>query len=223
MDYEQNVSTLHRINRVRCITAHPGYITEEFIRTVKENHKVCEHIHLPLQSGSDRVLKRMNRHYTGAEYKTLVERVREQMPECSITTDIIVGFPGEKDEDFEDTYNLLRQIGFDSAFIFKYSPRPHTRAREFTDDVPEEVKKQRNQKLLELQRLISGEKIRALIGKSEEILAERVSRESDKQLIGRTRTNKGVVFAGRKDMLGKLIKVKIKGVESSRLTGEIRV
>jgi len=215
------VSKIDKIKRIKFITAHPGYITEEFIRTVKEDPKIGEHIHLPLQSGSDRILKRMNRHYTGAEYKALAERIREQMPECSITTDIIVGFPGEEEKDFEDTYNLMRQIRFDSAFIFKYSPRPHTRAREFTDDVPEEMKKKRNQKLLELQRRVSGEKIRALIGKSEEILVERVSRENDKRLIGRTRTNKGVVFAGGKEMLGKLIKVKIKGVESSRLRGEV--
>jgi len=217
------VGKIDKIKRIRFITAHPGYITEEFIRTVKENPKVCEHIHLPLQSGSDRVLKRMNRHYTGVEYKALVEKIREQMPECSITTDIIVGFPGEKEEDFEDTYNLMRQIRFDSAFIFKYSPRPHTRAQRFADDVAEEVKKKRNQQLLELQRRQSGEKIRALTGKSEEILVEKVGRGNDKELIGRTRTNKEVVFAGGKDMLGKLIKVKITGIESSRLMGEIQV
>ncbi|KHE92515.1 MAG: hypothetical protein SCABRO_01726 [Candidatus Scalindua brodae] len=156
---------------------------------------VCEYLHMPAQSGSDRILKKMRRQYTSAHYMELVEMAKSIVPGIKISSDFIVGFPGETEEDFQDTVNLLNDVRCQNSFIFKYSPRTGTAAIELSDDVIEEAKKSRNHILLELQEKISTEENRKMHGKSVEVLAEGESKSNAGRLIGRTRQNQVVVFS----------------------------
>lgn len=205
--------------RIRFMTNHPKDASEELFRAMRDLKSVCEHIHLPVQSGSDKILKRMNRRYTRAHYLKLVESLRRYVPDCAVTTDIIVGFPGETDSDFKKTQDIMRKADFDSSFIFKYSPRPLTKASRLKDDVPKKVKEERNQALLELQRQLSLKKNEALIGKTIEVLSEGEAKKGA-GLFGSTRANKSVIFSGKKNMIGKFVNVKIKRATPSTLIGE---
>ncbi len=218
------VNGVDGIVRVRFVTNHPKDAGVQLFQVMAELPKVCEHIHLPVQSGSDRILKAMNRGYKAEDYRRRVEDLRKWVPGCSITTDIIVGFPGEEERDFQDTHELIKDIGFDSAFIFKYSPRKGSGAWDFKDDVPREVKEERNQILLELQDKIALEKNGRLIGETVEVLVEKKGRnkgEGDCPVWkGRSRTNKKVAFCdGDGDLYGELVEVKIAGVEKETLLG----
>lgn len=210
------------IERIRYTTSHPRDFSERLIETVAMAEKVCENFHLPLQAGSDEVLRRMGRGYTLARYRGLVNKIRAMIPESSITTDLIVGFPGETDEDFQKTIEAVEAIEFDSAFTFVYSPRRGTRAAEMPGQVPEDVKSQRIQRLIEVQNAISLRKNQALVGTSQEVLVEGPSEGNPDMLEGRTRTNKLVHFPGdRAKLEGKLITVKITVARTWTLGAEV--
>ena len=177
---------LHRINeiegiaRIRFITSHPKDLSEELIQALSNLSKLCEHIHLPFQSGSNRILKRMHRGYTKASYLEKIERLRKACPSIAFTADVIVGFPGEEEEDFKQTLDLMNQVQFDDLFSFKYSTRKGTRAAQFDDKVEEKVKQDRLFILQEIQKEITLQKNQALEGQVEEILVEGRSKQSDR-------------------------------------------
>ncbi len=182
--------------------------------------KICEHIHLPIQAGSDKILKLMNRGYTYREYKKKIDLLRSAIPDIAITTDIIVGFPGETDEDHELTINTLTEIEYDGIFAFKYSKRPDTKALNLPNHIDEEIKSQRLTKVLNLQESITFQKNKALEGEMFEILVEGTSETDPVKLTGRTRTNKIVNFYGDNSDIGKPIKVKIFEAKQHSLFGE---
>ena len=221
VDLLKGVNKIDGIERIRFVTSHPRDITEEMLRVVSQSEKICEHLHLPLQAGSDKILKRMNRGYTREFYEDLIKKARKLIPGVSITTDLIVGFPGEKEEDFEDTLNLVKELEFDGAFIYKYSHRPGTAAAKMDGGVVEEVKKERLHRLQELQEKISGKKNEGLVNQEVEVLVEGPSKKVPLRLYGRTRTNKIVIFEGVEELVGKLIKVRIKEVGPWTLFGSL--
>ncbi|MBX6423638.1 tRNA (N6-isopentenyl adenosine(37)-C2)-methylthiotransferase MiaB [Thermosulfurimonas sp. F29] len=208
--------------RIRFTTSHPKDLSEDLMRAFAEVDKLCEHLHLPVQSGSTRILRRMNRGYTRDEYLEKVRRLREICPEIALTTDIIVGFPGETEEDFRETLSLLEEVRFDEIFSFKYSDRPYARAREFSDKVPEEVKAERLERVHELQARITQEINRSYIGKTVEVLVEGPSETRPELLTGRTRTNHVVNFSAPEglDLKGALVYVLIKDTGKHSLRGE---
>jgi tRNA-2-methylthio-N6-dimethylallyladenosine synthase len=190
-DLLRAVHRVEGLERIRFLTSHPNYITDELLDTVADLPKVCEHIEVPVQAGNDEVLRRMRRGYTVEEYRQLVRHIRERLPACSLATDVIVGFPGETEAQFQDTYNLLRELRFDVAHIAAFSPRPHTAAARWPDDVPLAEKERRRRALDELQAEIVGEINSRLLGQTVEILVEEKHKGRWK---GRTRTNKLVFF-----------------------------
>ncbi|GAB4368054.1 MAG: tRNA (N6-isopentenyl adenosine(37)-C2)-methylthiotransferase MiaB [Calditrichia bacterium] len=217
----QSVSEVEGIRRIRFTSPHPKDFPHNLLHVVSENPKVCKHIHLPLQAGNTRVLNLMNRTYTKEDYLNLVEEIRNHYPEMVITTDIIVGFPTETDAEFEDTVDVLRQVEFDSAFIFKYSERKGTiAARRYPDDVPEEKKTERIVRLNELQKEISLKKNRAHIGQVHEILIEQEStRKSDDDFQGRNDGNKIVIIPAGPYKKGDFIQVEISDATAHVLKG----
>jgi tRNA-2-methylthio-N6-dimethylallyladenosine synthase len=202
------VHDIEGIKRIRFLTSHPNWMTERLLDTVAELPKVCEHIEVPVQAGDDEVLRRMKRGYTQADYRQLVERIRERIPDVGINTDIIVGFPGESEKQFEETFNLLADLKLDKAHIAMYSPRPNTvSARRMEDDVPPDEKKHRLQALDRLQKQIVAEINSRFLGETVEILVE--ARQGDKWR-GRTRQNKLVFFEDdSQDWPGRLVDVEI--------------
>ncbi len=215
------INDISGLERIRFVTSHPKDLSDTLIIAMAELSKVCEHIHLPLQSGSDGILNRMKREYTFSEYKVKVEKLRNLIPDISITTDIIVGFPGEGDKDFEDTLKALNEIEYDSIFAFKYSRRPNTVASNFEDQIGDEIKQERLQTLLDLQKVIGERRNRAYLGRVVEVLVEGGSKKDPDKLTGRTRTNKVVNFNGDKRYVGSLLNVKIKEVRPNCLEGEV--
>jgi len=215
------INEISGLERIRFTTSHPKDLSMDLIMAMKECEKVCEHIHLPFQAGSNKILKLMNRNYTREYYMELIEKLRNEIPDVGISTDIIVGFPGETEEDFADTVDLVKRVQFDSAFIFMYSKRTGTPAAEMTEQVPDEVKHRRFDYLVELQDSISKTKNQQLIGKVFEILVESPSKKDENRLTGRTRTNKLVHFEGDLSLIGKLVNVKIKEAKAWTLYGEI--
>jgi tRNA-2-methylthio-N6-dimethylallyladenosine synthase len=197
------------IERIRFTSPHPIGYKKDLINAFRELKKLCEHIHLPLQSGSDRILKAMHRAYTADRFRNLVDEIRDACPGIAITTDIIVGFPGETDEDYQATRRMVEHIRFDNAFIFRYSPRKDTPAALMTDQVGEEVKDFRNKDLLAVLDVIAAKKAAALMGRNVEILVEGPSKNNISRLVGRTRTNKIVIFSGDDRHRGQLLPVKI--------------
>ena len=182
--------------------------------------KLMEHVHLPLQSGSDRILKAMHRPYTAASYRKLVNDLRTSRPGIAITTDIIVGFPGETEEDYKASRDLAEEIGFDGAFIFRYSKRGDTPAAEMEEQLPEEVKEARNQDLLSVVNASASRHLDACVGTHQEILCEGPSRNDPLRLAGRTRTNKIVIFEGGNRFHGEIFDVKITSASASTLYGD---
>lgn len=212
------VNKIKPLKRIRFLTNHPKDMTQRLIDTMASLEKVCEHIHLPVQSGSDRILKLMNRGYTRKQYEDLVKQLRKAIKNISITTDLIVGFPTETDTDFNDTISLVKEIEFDSAFCFKYSPRDGTEsAKFFKDDVPKEVKEERLQRLLELTEKIALEKNKKLINTIQEIMINEISNGN---AIGKTRTNKETTFKAKNTYsIGDIVNVKIVSVAPHKLFG----
>jgi tRNA-2-methylthio-N6-dimethylallyladenosine synthase len=215
----QGINGIGGIERIRFLTSHPKDAGEELFKAMRDLPKVCEHLHLPLQSGSDRMLRSMNRGYTAADYMKKVEMLRKHVPDCAITTDVIVGYPGETDEDFMLTKKLIEDVGFNSAFIFKYSPRPPAKASGLDDDVPMKVKEGRNQALLKLRDKISGLKDKEFIGGQTEVLVENVCRKEKHKVTGRNRQNIKAVFEGGSALIGTIKRVKISSIVGHTLAG----
>ncbi len=210
------------LERIRFTSAHPGGCTDELARAFCECRKVCRHIHLPVQSGSDRVLAEMGRRYTRAEYLAAVARLRALDPEFAVTTDVIVGYPGETEADFEETRSLMEEAGFDNSFVFKYSPRPGTRSAALADDVPPAEKERRNQVLLADQERRGLERNRRLVGTVREVLAEGPSLRNSARWSGRDSGNRIVAFEPRAGIVpGSLVQVRISEAHPQTLIGEL--
>jgi len=220
-DLLSEVNEIDGLDRIRFVTSHPADMSRDLIRTMSRLEKVCEYLHMPVQSGSDEVLKRMRRGYTAGYYREFVRYARELIPHLTVASDFIVGFPGETEEDFQETVQLMEDIRFQNCFIFKYSPRTGTKAAELKDDVPDETKRARNMKLLELQKHISLEENKKMIGKEVQILVEGASKSDPNRLSGRTRQNHIVVFNGSQDLVGKLVGVVIHEVTDLTLFGKV--
>ncbi len=207
-DLLEAVDAVEGIQRIRFTTSHPKDCSEKLLAAIRDLPKVCEHLHLPLQSGDDEVLRRMRRGYTFAHYKHLVTTARQYVPDIAITTDLIVGFPGETEEQFSRTLDACREIGFDQAFMFKYNDRPGTAAAEMPDKVPEQVKQSRLERLVALQNEISRQKNEALVGEIFEVLVEGPDPKAPRHVRGRTRHNKLMIFPGEGQWQGKLVEVR---------------
>ena len=210
------------IERIRYTSPHPKDMKEDVIRAHADLAAVCEHIHLPLQSGSSAILKRMRRTYDRQRYMDRVSLIREHVPDCAITTDIIVGFPGESEADFEQTLEVVDELGYDSAFTFVFSPRRETEAAEFADQVPHPVKVERMERLIELVQRRAAERARRFVGREIEVLVEGTSRTDETRLRGRSRHNKAVNFEGTAAP-GELVEVEITAATSQTLTGTERL
>ncbi len=207
--------------RVRFTTSHPKDMSDETLRVIAEMPNVCKHIHLPVQSGSDRILKLMNRKYTREWYMGRVEAIRRIIPDCGLSTDIFVGYHSETEEDHQLSLSLMREVGYDSAFMFKYSERPGTYAsKHLPDDVPEEEKIRRLNELIALQTEISAQQNKKDEGKEFDVLVEGFSKRSRSQLCGRTEQNKMVVFDKGSHHIGETVRVKIVNSTSATLFGE---
>ncbi|AZR72647.1 tRNA (N6-isopentenyl adenosine(37)-C2)-methylthiotransferase MiaB [Anoxybacter fermentans] len=221
-DLLKELDKIEGLKRIRYMTSHPRDFSDKLIETIRDSKKVCEHFHLPMQSGSSRILKKMNRGYTQESYLELIRKIREAVPEASITTDFIVGFPGETEEDFAETLKVVEMVEFDAAYTFMYSPRSGTPAAKFEDQISEEVKKERLQRLMELQAEKSLKKNKKLEGQIVEVLVEGESKSNPERFQGRTRTNKLVLFDKKdEDLTGKLVNIRINRAQSWNLYGEI--
>jgi len=203
------VGAVPGLERLRFTSPHPIGFKDDLVACFRELPNLCEHVHLPLQSGSDRMLKAMHRAYTAAGYLRLIEKLRAAQPRIAFTTDVIVGFPGETGDDFQQTYNLIREVTFDNAFIFRYSPRRDTPAATMPDQLSEEIKMERNQALLALLDEIAARRVKELVGGEDEILVEGESRTSDKRFQGRTRTNRLVLVEANERWRGQLLPVRL--------------
>ena len=188
------VSKVKGINRIRYTSPHPQDMTDDVLQIMSERDNICNYIHLPLQSGSDRILSRMNRTYSSEKFLLLVDRIREYMPDCAISTDIIVGFPGETEQDFKDTMSVVEQVEFNFSYMFKYSSRPGTKASEYSDQISEKVKQNRLELLINKQKEISLNVNRRYIGQELQVIVERESKKSTSQWSGRTEGNTWVIF-----------------------------
>ena len=217
----KQVAEISPLLRVRFATSHPKDISDKLLETMASMPNICKAIHLPAQSGSTEMLKRMNRKYTREWYLERVAAIRRYMPDCAITTDLIAGFAHETEEEHQDTISLMKEVGYDFAYMFKYSERPGTFAqRNLGDDVPEDVKTRRLTEIIDLQNRLSEESNKRDIGKEFEILVECTSKRSEEQLSGRTSQNKMVVFDRGDHKIGDYVRVRITGCSSATLFGE---
>jgi tRNA-2-methylthio-N6-dimethylallyladenosine synthase len=219
-DLLRRVDEISGLYRIRFVTSHPRDMDEAILLAMAESDKVCEHLHLPLQSGSDKILRAMRRGYTAGEYRSLVRQARDLMPGMSLTTDLIAGFPGETEEDFGETIRLMGELNFDDAFTFAYSPRPGTEATKMPSQVPSEVRHQRLERLITLQRKITHRLNQRLIGRTVQVLAEGPSKRNARELLGRTRTHKAVIFPGDPKLLGTLVDVQVKRARGGTAWGK---
>lgn len=206
---------------VRFVSPHPKDFGDDVIKAIAENEKIARALHLPLQSGSSRILKLMNRVYTKEQYIELAEKIKKRIPGVSLTTDIIVGFPGETEDDFVNTLEVVEKIGFETAFMFMYSIRKGTKAATMENQLTKEIKKERLQRLIELQNKKSKELSQTYSGKVVRVLVEGESRKNNKVLTGRTSTNKIVLFKGNKELEGSFVDVKIDECKTWTLYGKI--
>ncbi|WP_459195400.1 tRNA (N6-isopentenyl adenosine(37)-C2)-methylthiotransferase MiaB [Wukongibacter baidiensis] len=217
----RRINEIDGLERIRFMTSHPKDVSESLIFAIRDCEKVCEHMHLPVQAGSDNILKAMNRKYTREQYLKLVNDAKAAVPGISVTTDIIVGFPGETEEDFEDTLDLVKEVKYDNSFTFIYSIRKGTPAAEMEEQVPDDVKHKRFNRLLEVLNKGVADRNSELQDKVVEVLVEGVSKNDESVLTGRTRTSKVVNFVGSKDLIGKLCNIKITQPRTFSLFGEL--
>ena len=217
----EEVSKIKNLKRIRYTSPHPQDITKELLSVMAEFDNICNYIHLPLQSGSNRILKRMNRTYTREHFIDIVGMIREILPNVGISTDIIVGFPGETNQEFEETLSLMNEVRFDSAFNFKYSSRPGTKASEYSEKINDQEKKDRLQKIIQLQKEHTLERNKLLIGSVEDVLVEKESKLSIDHWAGRTDSNKWVIFAKNSAQINRIVQVKIKKAKDVTLHGEL--
>jgi tRNA-2-methylthio-N6-dimethylallyladenosine synthase len=217
----QRVEQIEGLERIRFMTSHPKDLSDELIEVMKHSKKICRHLHLPLQSGSSEILKRMNRKYTKEQYLALADKLRREIPDLAITTDIIVGFPGETEEDFQETLDVVRRVRYDSAFTFIYSKRTGTPAAAMENQVPEDVVKDRFGRLLTLVQDISKEMAEKIEGEIQPVLVEQINEHDDSLVTGRLSNNLLVHFPGTKELIGKIVKVHLKECKGFYYTGEI--
>ena len=216
----EKISQIDGLNRLRFTTSHPKDLSDELIEVIKNNDNICNYFHLPLQSGSSKVLKDMNRKYDQEKYIERAKKLREEIPGIAISTDIIVGYPTETEEDFKETLKVCREIEFDSAFTFKYSPRPKTRAAKLTP-IDDEIVQDRFDRLLDTIYPIFNEKNKEYIGKTVEVLLESESKNNPDILTGRTDTFKLVHVKADKKLIGEIVKVKITDNTSFTISGDL--
>ncbi|MDO4344421.1 MAG: tRNA (N6-isopentenyl adenosine(37)-C2)-methylthiotransferase MiaB [Eubacteriales bacterium] len=217
----REVEKIEGLKRIRFMTSHPKDLSDELIEVMAASEKICRHMHLPLQSGSSRILKIMNRRYTKEQYLKLVEKLRKAIPDISLTTDIIVGFPGETEEDFEETLDVVRKARYDSAFTFIYSKRTGTPAAAMEDQIPEDVVKNRFDRLLALVQEISKEMAGRLTGRVMPVLAEEVNGQDASLITGRLSNNLLVHFPGDQSFIGKIVNVRLKECKGFYYMGEL--
>lgn len=220
-DLLRKVNTIEGLERIRFMSSHPKDLTDKVIMAVKESEKVCKQIHLPVQSGSDTLLERMNRHYGRDRYLEVMKKIKHEMPECAISTDLIIGFPGETDEDVEDTISLIKEVQFDSAFTFIYSRRNNTPADRMENQIPEDIKHERFNKVIEAVNasVIKGNK--SYEGRVVEVLVEDISKNDETKLMGRTREGRLVTFIGDSSNIGNLVNIKVNRAQPFSLFGEL--
>ena len=215
------VAQIPGVMRIRFTSPHPQDIDDDMLFVMRDHANICNSVHLPLQAGAERILKRMNRTYTQAQFLALSEQIRNILPGCGISTDIIAGFPGETEEEFGETLAVMEKVKFDSAFTFKYSSRPGTKAAEYSDQIPEKVKKDRLAKLVDLQYKHTLFRNRKEIGKKVKVLVEKESKKSSNEWAGRTDNNKWVIFPKESAEIRDLVDVKIVDAQGVSLFGEI--
>lgn len=214
------VNDIEGLDRIRFMTSHPKDISDEVIYAIRDCEKVCEYLHLPIQIGSTKLLKKMNRHYTKEYYLEIIEKAKREVPDISFSTDLMIGFPGETDEDIDDTIDVIEKVKYDSAFTFIYSKRKGTPAAEMEDQIPEDLVHKRFQRVLDSVNKISAEINHSYKGKVVEVLVEGRSKNNEEKLSGRTRQNKLVNFeGGNEDLIGKLVRVKITEARTFSLNG----
>lgn len=217
----QEIEKIEGLERIRFMTSHPKDLSDELIDVMAHSKKICKHLHLPVQSGSSRILQKMNRHYTKEHYLEVVRKIREAVPDISLTTDIIVGFPGETEEDFQDTLDIVRQVRYDSAFTFIYSKRTGTPAAAMEDQVPDDVVKDRFDRLLKEVQQISAEVCSVHQGTTQDVLVESVNDHDPSLVTGRMSNNLLVHFPGDESMIGKIVTVYLKEAKGFYYMGEL--
>ncbi|MCF2642812.1 MAG: tRNA (N6-isopentenyl adenosine(37)-C2)-methylthiotransferase MiaB [Lachnospiraceae bacterium] len=216
----KEIDAIEGLERIRFMTPHPKDLSDELIEVMKHSKKICKHIHLPLQSGSTKLLKAMNRQYTKEQYLALVDKIRKEIPDVALTTDIIVGFPGETEEDFLDTMDVVQKAEYDSAFTFIYSKRSGTPAAKMENQIPEDVVKDRFDRLLKQVQTIAAKKAERLTGKVEKVLVEEINEQDAHLVTGRLANNSVVHLPGNKDMIGKIYNVCLKECKGFYYLGE---
>jgi len=217
----KEVNSISGIKRIRFITSHPKDFSEKLIDVITDCENVCEHINLPVQSGSNRILELMDRGYTRENYLRKIELIKKRIPDVALTADVIVGFPTESDEDFNDTMDLIRKVEYDAIFGFFYSERSGTKAAEMVDDIPHKIKIERLQELIKLQREYNLKNNMKMVGKTVQALVEKVSKKEHDEVCGRTRTNKIVNFKGNTNLIGSFVDVKVINHGPNSLMGEM--
>lgn len=217
----EQVNAVEGIERIRFTSPHPVGFHRDLIEAYRDLPKLCEYIHLPLQSGSDKILKAMRRPYTRERYKRIVDQLREIQPDIYLSTDVIVGFPGETEADFEETRAFFEEIGFDMAFIFKYSVRTGTPAESMGDQIPQKVKEERNQILLKVLEKSSLRRNQSLVGLEQEVLVEGPAKRGEGMFTGRNRGHRKVIFPANERLVGELVRVKIQSATAGTLSGEM--
>ena len=215
------VAQVRGLKRIRYTSPHPQDMTDDLLNTMLTHENICNYVHLPLQSGSDRILKRMNRTYSRDHFIQLAHRIREILPGVGISTDIIVGFPGETEFEFSDTLTVMEEVKFDSAFNFKYSPRPGTKASEYDDPIPEDIKQQRLEQIIDLQKRHTLKRNLDLVGIIQRVLIEKESKMSSHQWAGRTDSNKWVIFDKEDVQIKDMVSIQIKKAKGITLHGEL--
>lgn len=218
----REIEKIEGLERIRFMTSHPKDLSDELIQVMKESGKICRHLHLPLQSGSTRILQAMNRRYTKEQYLSLAEKIRKEIPDMAITTDIIVGFPGETLEDVEETIEVVKKIQFDNAFTFIYSKRTGTPAAAMENQVPEEIIKEGFDKLLKVVQDTARKRIALLEGQVHKALVEEVNEQDEHLVTGRLSNNTIVHFPGDKSLVGKIVEIRLKECHGFYYAGEIK-
>lgn len=222
-DLLYRIDKIPGLERVRFMTSHPVDITKSLMEAIRDLKTLCEFVHFPIQAGSNRILKKMHRIYTVEQYLEKVQMLREIVPNVALGTDIIVGFPTETEEEFQLTYNILKEIEYSVAFLFAYSPRKGTPAMRWRDDIPEEIKEDRLQRLIKLQDEITAKHRQEMLGKEVEVLVERHNFKDSSLLKGRTRCWKNVLFSGGEELIGTMQRVKIHSYSHQTLLGDLAV
>ncbi|MCQ2548050.1 MAG: tRNA (N6-isopentenyl adenosine(37)-C2)-methylthiotransferase MiaB [Clostridia bacterium] len=220
-DLIREINDIDGLERIRFMTSHPKDLSDDLIKCFLECDKLCKYLHLPVQAGSNGILKRMNRKYTREHYLQLVKKLREAVPDITLSTDIIVGFPGESDEDFKETLDLVNEVGYDSAFTFLYSIRKGTPAEKYKDQIPEDVKHERFDRLVEAVNSSAEKKNAAYVGRVVDVMVDGFSKNNHKALSGRTDGFKLVNFEGDSSLIGQIVKVKIIASNTFSLEGEL--